>query len=252
MYLPEKIKEIIAPMKYDEDKEGKSRARVIHFYDDINDLYLKIEGVNDEVIREYEIYQWLQGKLPVPKVICRTIVEDISYMLIEGAKGKMLEEEVYRSNPEKLVALAAKGLKKLKKVPITDCPFDSTIDKKLELARIGIEKGLIDRIDRNIFTKGFNSPQEVYKYLIENKPREELVFTHGDYCFNNYFTDGKDITGFIDMGRGGIGDIYQDIALCVRELMDFEPKYTEMLMKKLGINPNLEKIKYYILLDELF
>lgn len=252
MYLPKDLKKILGSMKYEEDKEGKSKARVIHFYDDKNDLFLKIEGINDEVIREYENYQWLQGKLPVPKVICRTIVDNKSYMLIERAKGKMLEEEDYRNNPERLVTLAAKGLKLLQEVPISNCPCDSTINKKLVLARIRIEEGLVGRIDRNIYTKGLNTPQEVLKYLISNKPREELVFTHGDYCFNNYFTDGTDITGFIDMGRGGIGDMYQDIALCVRELMDFEPKYTDMLMKELGIKPDLEKIKYYILLDELF
>lgn len=252
MYLPKDIKKILASMKYEEDKEGKSKAKVIHFYDYKKDLFLKIEGINYEVIREYENYQWLQGKLPVPKVICRTIVDNISYMLIEGAKGKMLEEEDYRNNPEKLVVLAAKGIKLLQEVPISDCPCDSTINKKLELARIRIEEGLTGRIDRNIYTQGLNTSQEVFQYLIENKPREELVFTHGDYCFNNYFTNGTNITGFIDMGRGGIGDIYQDIALCVRELMDYEPKYTELLMKELGIKPDWQKIKYYILLDELF
>ena len=54
------------------------------------------------------------------------------------------------------------------------------------------------------------------------------------------------------MGRGGVGDIYQDIALCVRELGEIDPKCVDLLFKELDIKPDYEKIKYYILLDELF
>ena len=85
-----------------------------------------------------------------------------------------------------------------------------------------------------------------------NKTIENLVFTHGDYCFNNYFANGNKISCFIDLGKAGVGDMYQDIALCVRELMDFDYKYTDLFFKYLGLVPDYNKIKYYILLDELF
>ncbi|WP_454054292.1 APH(3') family aminoglycoside O-phosphotransferase [Clostridium sp. Marseille-Q7071] len=252
MYLPKEIKRIVVLMQSEECKEGMSRAKVIRYYDACKEFFLKIEKINDEVIREYDMYQWLIGKLPVPKIVYRVVEDNVSYMLIEAARGKMLEDDGYRSRPEKLVALAAKGIKLLQSVDVYDCPFDSRIDTKLEKAKERIESGLTGRIDKNVYTKGLYTPEDVYRYLIENKPEEELIFSHGDYCFNNYFTNGTEITGFIDMGRAGVSDFYQDIALCVRELMDFEPKYTEMFIKELGIEPNWEKIKYYILLDELF
>lgn len=252
MYLPKDIKDIVVLMQSEECKEGMSRAKVIRYYDTCKEFFLKIEKINDEVIREYEMYQWLAGKLPVPKIVCRVVEDNVSYMLIEAARGKMLEDDTYRSRPEKLVALAAKGIKLLQSVDVYDCPFDSRIDAKLEKARERVESGLTEKIDKNVYTDGIYTYEDVYRYLIENKPEEELIFSHGDYCFNNYFTNGTEITDFIDMGRAGVSDFYQDIALCVRELMDFEPKYTDMFIKELGIEPNWEKIKYYILLDELF
>ena len=70
------------------------------------------------------------------------------------------------------------------------------------------------------------------------------------------------IKGFIDLDRAGIGDKWNDIALCYRSLKhnfdgtyggkvyeDFNP---DMLFEALGIEPDWEKIQYYLLLDELF
>ncbi|MBQ5323467.1 MAG: hypothetical protein J6J07_08525, partial [Oscillospiraceae bacterium] len=63
-------------------------------------------------------------------------------------------------------------------------------------------------------------------------------------------------------GRMGIADRYQDIALCYRSLHhNFSGIYggkpysgydESMLFEALGIKPDFEKIRYYILLDELF
>ena len=68
--------------------------------------------------------------------------------------------------------------------------------------------------------------------------------------------------GFIDLGRGGIGDKWNDIALCYRSLKHnfdgtyggkvYEDFHPDMLFEKLGLEPDWDKIKYYLLLDELF
>jgi len=78
----------------------------------------------------------------------------------------------------------------------------------------------------------------------------------------NLFLNKDRFSGFIDLGNCGIADKYQDIALCYRSLLhNFAGVYTgkaypkldeEMFFKELGIEPDWEKIRYYILLDELF
>lgn len=92
---------------------------------------------------------------------------------------------------------------------------------------------------------------------------EDLVMTHGDFCLPNILTDGERITGYIDMGKSGPADRWQDIALCYRSIRDnlsgayggevinpcFKP---EQLTEKLGIPLDKDKLRYYLLLDELF
>ena len=62
------------------------------------------------------------------------------------------------------------------------------------------------------------------------------------------------ISGFIDLGRSGKADKWYDIAFCVRSIRSDvgEEKYVKLFFDLLDIEPDLEKIKYYILLDELF
>jgi kanamycin kinase/aminoglycoside 3'-phosphotransferase-3 len=56
------------------------------------------------------------------------------------------------------------------------------------------------------------------------------------------------------MGRAGVADKWQDIALCIRSLWhNFHTReYDELLLQKIGISNDAKKLEYYILLDELF
>ena len=73
------------------------------------------------------------------------------------------------------------------------------------------------------------------------------------------------MTGYIDLGKAGIADKWCDIALCCRSFLhNYSGKYggneayaytdydESLLFHELGITPNWEKIRYYILLDKLF
>lgn len=109
---------------------------------------------------------------------------------------------------------------------------------------------------------GFASPADLLTWLKDNRPAENLVFSHGDYCLPNIFINQNKVSGFIDLGRSGIADKYQDIALCYRSLKhNFEGRYggkiyedfnADILFDKLEIEPDWDRIRYYILLDELF
>ena len=78
----------------------------------------------------------------------------------------------------------------------------------------------------------------------------------------NIFVNDQGVSGYIDLGRAGVADRYRDIAICYRSLgsnlrgsygghppIDFD---AEELFRKLDVTPDWDKIRYYILLDELF
>lgn len=261
MQLPEKIIKLIADEQYTTDDIGMSESSVFIFHDKV----LKIQDNNKESQNEYNILMWLQSKLPVPKVLAYENLNSKSYLLMSKCDGVMACDEHYMKNPEKQVSLLAEGLKALWNINISDCPNDWSLKNKLAQASYNVKHNLVDtdNVEPNTFGEnGFKSPDHLLEWLYENKPKEELVLSHGDYCLPNVFLQNSSVSGYIDLGKTGIADKWCDIAICYRSLShNYSGRYNGkaysnlddlLLFQKLGIEPNWEKIRYYILLDELF
>ena len=179
--------------------------------------------------------------------------------------GKMACEEEYMKNPSVQTKLLSSGLKMLWNIDISECPINWRLENKLTQASYNIKNGLVDldNVEPDTFGEnGFKDPTDLLQWLYENQPEEELVLSHGDYCLPNIFGIEDKITGYIDLGRTGIADKWCDIALCYRSLShNYTGKYNQkqylgyddlLLFKMLNIEPDWKKIRYYILLDELF
>lgn len=261
MQLPAKISNLILEKDYQTDTIGMSDSSVLIFSDKV----LKIQPCSEESENEYRMMLWLQGRLPVPQVLVYETWEDKSYLLMSKCSGEMAYGEVYMQKPELVTKLLANGLKKLWNVTLSDCPADWRLKHKLERARENVEQGLVDldNVEPDTFGEnGFRNPEALLQWLYDNQPREELVLSHGDYCLPNIFGTDSEPTGYIDLGKTGIADKWCDIALCYRSLShNYSGKYhgrvyqgfdDMSLFKELGIEPDMEKIRYYILLDELF
>lgn len=184
---------------------------------------------------------------------------------MERVVGEMSCSTEFLEDPELLTELLAEGLRMLWNVDISACPYHNGIDNKLRLAEILVSNNLceMEGVEPGTYgDNGFASPADLLTWLKDNRPAENLVFSHGDYCLPNIFINQNKVSGFIDLGRSGIADKYQDIALCYRSLKhNFEGRYggkiyedfnADILFDKLGIEPDWDRIRYYILLDELF
>lgn len=209
--------------------------------------------------------QWLQDKLPEPRVLCFEKQNGKKYLLMTKISGTISYDDKYMKNPEQLTSILAEGIQMLWKVDIADCPDHCDLDKRLQRAKYNVENNLVDWDNAEPDTFGENglkNPKQLLEWLIQNRPKEELVLSHGDFCLPNIFINGGKISGFIDLGKTGIADKWQDIALCYHSLKhNFDGKYTkriyeglesDRLYERLGVTPNWNKIRYYILLDELF
>ena len=259
--LPEKIKTLVSGKKYTSDDIGKSVAQVLVF----DDCVLKIEKCSAQLDKSVEVMRWLEGKLPVPKILAYEKADDIQYLLMSKVSGKMSCDDYYMSRPAELTKMLAEAFKMLWSVDVSDCPRERTIDDELKEAKYRLENNLIDLSDAEPDTygpDGFENPEALLKWLENNRPEYEPVLSHGDFCLPNIFIDDAKISGFIDLGETGVGDKWRDIVFCYRSLKhnadgtwgkkvypDLNP---ELLFEALGIEPDWEKIRYHILLDELF
>jgi len=259
--LPNTINKIIGNEKYITDNIGMSGSNVLLFSDKV----LKIQNTGDEAENEYIMMKWLIGKIPVPNVFAYENEYGKSYLLMSKSGGEMSCSDYYMNNPELLMELLSKAVHMLWNVNIADCPSKINLDKKLEMAEYAVANNLIDmdNVEPDTFGEnGFKNPHELLDWLIRNRPDEDLVLSHGDFCLPNIFFSKDAVSGFIDLGKMCVADRYQDIAICYRSIKhNFNGKYggkvysgfnSDMFFEKLGIKPDWKKIKYYILLDELF
>lgn len=261
MQLPSAIQGYIGKRSYRLDDVGLSGSQVLLF----DDMVLKIQPESEETKNELEVMRWLDGKLSAPRIIYHEVVNGVSYLLMTRIAGAMSCDLSYINSPGRLTKLLAEGLRKLWSLDISDCPCDASLDHHLAAAEYRVKNCLVDLEDMEPDTlgeNGFKNAEHLLTWLKENRPEEDLVFSHGDYCLPNIFVNDSEITGYIDLGRAGIADRYRDIAICYRSLksnlrgsygghppVDFD---SDELFRELGITPDWDKIRYYILLDELF
>ena len=253
-FLPGCISQILGERSGAVDAIGKSDSEIILF----DDVVLKIEKQREESDNEHRMLRWLQGRLPVPEVIAAETLNGFNYLLMSRVDGVMVCDESCLKHPETLIRLLAEGLKIIWAVDISHCPCLNNLENKLKLAKYRVENNLCDTDDAEPGTfeeNGFKDPEDLLIWLIKNKPDEQYVLSHGDYCMPNIFVENGRISGFIDLGRAGIADKWQDIALCIRSIehnLGMNGAYIKQLLNELDMEPDLGKIRYYILLDELF
>ena len=279
-YRPDLLKEA-------SETVGKSKAS-LYVFDMPNasdSMVLKAEPVSEtaeraSAIREYEALSWLDGRLPVPKVVGHHVADGTSYILMSKVKGRMLCDPSILSNRRRLLKSAVAALRTLWSVDVSNCPLDSGLDRDLEIATYNVEHGIVDfPLSSNCgydLPSGVESAADLLCWLQGNRPKMDdgdRVFSHGDLCLPNVLVDCKGIAGFVDLGGAGCADRWRDIAICVRSLKDnlvgrYANEYAAShgleegllpfgafdereFFDVLGMAPNEEKLRYYTLLDEL-
>ncbi len=223
-------------------------------------LYLKIALKETKVTfhPEVERLRWLKGRLSVPEVIFYRQDEAGEYLLLSEIAGKMSCDPAFEAEPFQVVKALAAGLKMLHSLEIKDCLFDARLKTTLEAARQRMKAGLVDETDFDEKRQG-RTAAGLYAELIKTRPaRENFVFTHGDYCLPNIILNpaGGKVSGFVDPGRCGVADRYQDLALAARSLAyNWGEKFVPALFKEYGLKEqeiDRGKIEFYQLLDEFF
>lgn len=219
--------------------------------------YLKIAGYGAEpLLPEMQRLEWLAGRLPVPRVLQFAQEDGQEYLLLSEVPGRMSHTAVCADNVPRVVHLLAWGMRMVHAIPLTNCPFDMRLDVQIAAARQRVAEGRVDTTDFDTIRQGQTAERLLAELLATRPAMEDLVFTHGDYCPPNILVDLKKDTpcGFIDLGRAGIADRYQDIALAARSIThNFGSQWVPLLFEEYGLGVvDHAKIAYYQLLDEFF
>ena len=255
--LPRSILKYVHGESFELDSIGQSGAQVRRYADRV----LKIQRTGEESKREYEMLRWLCGKVPVPEFLAFERAGGFDYLLMSRLPGEMACSVRYLNAPEKLICLLAQGIKMLWQTDCRSCMVGDTLERKLYRARKRVESGQCDmeNVEPDTYgPDGFRDPADLLDWLERNRPEEDLVLSHGDYCLPNVFLSDGQVTGFIDLGHCGVADRFQDIALCCRSLRHnleetaHRPFDEDLFFRELGVERDAGKIRYYTLLDELF
>jgi aminoglycoside phosphotransferase len=92
------------------------------------------------------------------------------------------------------------------------------LDFELETISILLKENKIDKIKFKDSTG--QVPENVFELLMKEKEEHHSdVLTHGDYCIPNLLIKDGKLSGIIDWGKSGKGDLYRDLSSVEGSLM---------------------------------
>ncbi len=227
------------------------------------DRFVKVgpDGGPDGIAAEADRLDWLAGRAPVPEVLAHAADEDGQGWLVTAeAAGTPAQDPLHRmASVEPLLGALGRGLRGWHdSLPVEGCPFDARLDVVLARTEERVAAGMVDvhRLEPAYRRFGVDQLLERLHETRPAEPAEDLVVAHGDPCLPNLLVDPAtaELTGVVDVGRLGVSDRYRDLGIAVRSIArNLGPELAWRFLDAYGVpHPHLERLEYYVLLDELW
>ena len=137
---------------------------------------------------------------------------DRDWLLTRALPGEDCTQAACLENPGKLSETTALLLRQLHEHSAEHCPVTNHTADYLARVQQNRQFGFCDL---SLFPEkgwGFSTPEEAWKIVEENgNCLKNDTLLHGDYCLPNILLKDWSFSGFIDLGRGGVGDRHVDI-----------------------------------------
>jgi kanamycin kinase len=191
------------------DSSCSPEARV-YFIDKDGGYYLKTCGAGT-LKREAEMTAYFHKKGIGAEVLTYLSQASADWLLTAAVSGEDCTHGQYLAEPKRLCDTIAERLRWLHEVDFSDCPIQNRNAEYLALAEQNYRTG---NYDKTAFPDsfGYRTAEEAYRVLDTGRSAfQSDVLLHGDYCLPNIMLDHWKLSGFIDVGNGGVGDRHIDL-----------------------------------------
>jgi aminoglycoside 3'-phosphotransferase-1 len=257
--VPADLAALLQGYRWSRDLVGESGASVyrLHGKPHASDLYLK-HGTGDhagEVSDEAARLIWLASRISVPSVHYHVGGSGEAWLLTEAVAGRTAYQLIEAAPGEAGAVVDAIGryLRGFHAVSSADCPFDASHRVRLAAARARLDAGLVDEDDFDAERAGW-AAEDVWAAMTTLLPLpDDPVVTHGDFSLHNIFVEAGAVSGVIDVGRAGVADRYQDIAVLWNCLGEFGGELRQRFVDSYGLDRlDHARLRFHLLLDEFF
>lgn len=204
--------------------------------------------------REIAVLAWLGPQAPTAPVLWSGELEGGLALVTQALPGRPVSHVGPHEAADALSA-TAEALAALHARDPAGCPFDMRLDVKFALAERRVAAGLVDEDDFDDERKGWTARQPLDEACARRPASERLVLTHGDASLPNFLWSPGRAVGIVDLGRFGLADPYQDLALFLRSAKYNYPDLdaAAILRERYPLTEIDEAAcDFYRLMDELF
>jgi aminoglycoside 3'-phosphotransferase II len=253
--FPEPLEHLLKSFLWHPITTGKSGADVWRVVRGDQAWFVKRQPGQCALELEAQRLDWFAAHgIPVPEVIAYANDDAHEFLVTRALPGVDASEA---PDARAAVMAIAQVLRELHALEPWDFAFDRRLKFTIPEAQQHMLADLVDQTDFEAHRLG-RSAVDLFQELLETRPTsEDLVIAHGDACLPNFIVDGARVSGLIDLGRAGIADRHQDIALTLRSIESSKnPKFNSLsalFLEVYGLQTlDPAKIDFYQLLDEFY
>lgn len=253
---PDNIKSLMEGAEILNIVEGRMKNQIIKIsHRDRGECFLNISQGEalTELEGEHILLKNYKDKLPIPKIVAYETTGVNGYLMTTAVEGTPMHLIIDQLDTSKILDILGETLYMISSAQLMPDLRDGL---GLELDTISLLMKE-NKINKYRFEKTTGQvPEKILELLKKEKEEHNTdVLTHGDYCIPNLLIKDGKLSGIIDWGKSGKGDIYRDLSSVEGSLMrNLGVSGLRELFSILRLDTEfyLRKIEYYNKIDQFW